>query len=184
VTIDDVERVLVVGNGGAGKTWMADRLGERLGLPVTHLDRPYWRAGWEPTPREEWVALQPALVAPDRSIIDGDYSSTLDLRLPRADTVVFLDLPRLVCIWAVLRRWWRYRGHWRPDMAEGVNEKIDPTFLRWVWNHPRDRRPRILAHLATAPAGTDIVRLTSRHAARVWLERIAPGTRAGTRTAP
>ena len=65
------------------------------------------------------------LVQGERWIIDGNYGGTMQLRLAAADTIVFLDLPRLVCVWARSRRWLRYRRRSRPDMAPGLNDKLD-----------------------------------------------------------
>ena len=86
-----MERVLVIGCGGSGKTTFARRLAERSGLPLIHLDRLHWRPGWRATPQEAWRATVKEIVARERWIIEGHYGGTLDLRLPACDTVVFLD---------------------------------------------------------------------------------------------
>ena len=99
-----MERVAVVGSGGAGKTTFARALGERTGLPVVHLDEHHWLPGWVEAPREEWHALQEALIDRDRWIVDGNYGGSFDTRFARADTVVVLALPRAQCILGVLRR--------------------------------------------------------------------------------
>src|SRR6201995_1710403 len=114
-----MRRVLVIGSGGAGKSTFARRLGARLGLPGKHLDASYWKPGWVETPKEEWRRSVERLVEGDSWVIDGNYSGTLEVRLAACDTVVFLDLPRRVCIWRVLKRVLTYRDGSRPDMAEG-----------------------------------------------------------------
>jgi len=88
------DRVAVIGCGGAGKSRLALALGRRLDLPVVHLDEHYWRPGWQPTDPSAWRALQERLVSRHSWVIDGNYLSTIDLRLGAADTVVFLDLSR------------------------------------------------------------------------------------------
>src|ERR1051325_11561095 len=118
-----MRRVLVIGSGGAGKSTFAARLGERTGLPVVHLDAHYWRAGWRETPREEWDARVDELLAADEWIIDGNYGGTLARRLAACDTVIFLDLPRTLCLWRVVKRRALFRGRSRPDMAEGWPER-------------------------------------------------------------
>lgn len=158
-----MRRVLVIGSGGAGKSHFARRLGERLGLPVIHLDRLYWRAGWVETPKDEWRRKVEALVRGEAWVMDGNYSGTLEVRLAACDAVVFLDLPRAVCLWRVLRRVLTYREGSRPDMAEGCPEKIDLEFIRWVWGYPARNRPKILALLESeAAAGRRVFRLRSR----------------------
>ena len=141
-----MNRVAVVGSGGAGKSTSARRLGDRLGLRVIHLDEHYWQPGWVATPSDEWHAVQRELIAGERWIVDGNYGSTLDLRLERADTVVVLALPRWRCLLGVLRRWLRYYG--RDVQAPGCPERVELAFLRWVWNYPTTGRARLQAALA------------------------------------
>ena len=85
------ERILVLGPCGAGKSTLAAALGERLGLPVIHLDKEYWRAGWVEPPQAEWLGKVEELIARPRWVMDGNYGGTLARRLERADCVVTLD---------------------------------------------------------------------------------------------
>src|SRR5262245_11527403 len=105
-----MQRVLVIGSGGAGKSTFATRLGAATGLPVVHLDARYWRPGWVPTPKQEWTRAIDEISARDAWIMDGNYGGTLDRRLAACDTVLFLDLPRVVCLRRVLWRSLRYWG--------------------------------------------------------------------------
>ena len=164
-----MRRILIIGPGGAGKSTLARKLGERLGLEVFHLDRLYWRAGWVETPRDEWRGMLAELIARDAWIMDGNYSGTLDLRLGRADTVVLLDLPRVLCVWRVLKRWISYRGEARPDMAEGCPEELRLKFALWVWSYQRRTRPKVLALLAAGDPGRAVIRLRSRREVEQFL---------------
>jgi adenylate kinase family enzyme len=166
-----MQRVLVIGSGGAGKSTLAARLGERLGLPVVHLDALYWRAGWVATPDDEWARRVAALAAGDAWVMDGNYGGTLDARLAACDTVVFLDLPRRLCAWRVVRRAIRFYGRTRPDMAPDCPERFSLAFLRWVWDYPRSRRPGVLRKLAALDQGQRVVVLRSAAA----VERFAAG---------
>jgi adenylate kinase family enzyme len=143
-----MRRVLVVGCPGAGKNTFARRLGATLGLPVIHLDFHYWRPGWQLPDLAAWREQVTALVAPPAWVIDGNYANTFDIRMPRADSVVWLDYPRAVCMRRVLRRVIKGYGHTRADLPPGCSEKFDLEFLRYVWDFPRAQRPRI-------PAGID-----------------------------
>ena len=165
---------MVIGSGGAGKSVLSRRLSERTGLPVIHLDREYWGPNWQPMTEEQWEARVRELVKRERWIIDGNFGGTIEIRLAAADTVVFLDLPRLICLWNVIRRWATYRRGGRPDMTPGNAEKLDLKFLRWIWGYPRTRRPGIVAQLEALPPTTQVVRLTSHAAARAWLDAVSP----------
>jgi len=156
-----MNRVLVIGSGGSGKTTVAKALSLQTGLPLIHLDSLYWRPGWEPTPREEWSERVQQLVSQDRWIIDGNYSGTLDLRLEACDTVVFLDLPPLTCLWRVLKRQARYAGRVRPELPAGCPERLTWEFLTWVWTYRSRRRPEILRKLATLDRGKRTIILRS-----------------------
>lgn len=167
-----MRRVLVIGSGGAGKSTFARRLGEKLGLPVIHLDRLFWHAGWVETPREEWKRKVEELCAGETWLIDGNYSGTLEIRLAACDTVIFLDLPRTLCTWRVLKRAVTYRHGRRPDMAEGCRERIDLKFLYWVWSYPSRRRPKILARLRELSGGTRVFILRSQAEVERFLEEV------------
>jgi adenylate kinase family enzyme len=154
-----VNRVAVLGPGGAGKTKLAHEIARRTGLPVVHLDLLFWRPGWKEPRRGEFRHALDEAVAGERWILDGNFLSAGDARFERADTVVFLDLPRTTCLARVLWRALRDRRRGRPDLPDGCREGFDLAFLRWIWRFPRDNRPRILERLAQTPA--DAVHLRS-----------------------
>ena len=156
-----MRRVLIVGSGGAGKSTVAVLLGARLQLPVIHLDAHYWHPGWVATPRDEWHAQVAELVERDAWVMDGNYGGTMEQRLAACDTVVLLDLPRVVCLWRIVRRAIRYAGRSRPDMTPGCAETLSWAFVWWVWSYPSRRRPDVLRRLAALPASTRVVRLRS-----------------------
>ena len=94
---------------GAGKSTFSRALSAKTGLPVIHLDVHFWKPGWVPTPDDEWRAKQRGLLAGEAWIVDGNYHATLDLRLERADTVVFLDTPWWICTQRAFARGLRKR---------------------------------------------------------------------------
>ncbi|HVF90708.1 MAG TPA: AAA family ATPase, partial [Blastocatellia bacterium] len=108
----------MIGSGGAGKTTFAKQLGARLDVEVIHLDSIYWHPGWVETSKAEWLKTVEELLKLDSWVMDGNYSGTLDVRLQACDTVIFLDISRLICLWRVLKRLIKYRNRSRPDMAE------------------------------------------------------------------
>ena len=168
-----MRRILVVGSPGAGKTVVATRLAAGLGLPLVHLDREFHLPGWAEPPLEQWVARVEELIAAEEWVIDGNYGSTMELRLSRADTAVFLDLPTLTCVIGVLGRVRRWRGRSRPDMADGCPEHFNLEFLRYTLRFRRDTRPRVVERLARFDG--DVIVLRSRRAVRRYLVSPPPG---------
>jgi adenylate kinase family enzyme len=122
-----VERVVILGRGGSGKSTAARRLGAKTGLPVVELDKKFWRSDLTPTPPLEWRRFQEELISPDRWIADGDLGpyDSVDVRLAAADTVVVLDFSLLRCALQSLRR---------------SRERAD--FWLWVWSWRRRSRQR------------------------------------------
>ena len=169
-----MQRVLVIGSGGSGKSTVAAQLGELLKLEVHHLDKFYWRAGWVEAAPEEWIKTVTELINTESWIIDGNYSGTLELRLRKCDTIVFLDMPRVLCLWRIMKRFFLYRDGTRPDMAEGCRENLNFEFVSWVWNYPRRSRPKIVKRLQAHAAEKQIIWLRSRKEVKRFLA--SPGT--------
>jgi adenylate kinase family enzyme len=149
-------------------------LADRTGLPLIHLDRVFWQPGWVETPREAWRSKVAALAAQERWIMDGNFDSSLDLRLPRADTLIWFDYPAWRCLWRALKRVGASYGRVRPDMGDGCPERIDFDFLRYIARFNQIQRPRIAAQIAHH--GTHLTPIIIRRDAhaRACLDRLAP----------
>jgi adenylate kinase family enzyme len=149
-----VERVVVFGRGGAGKSALARELGTATGLPVVELDKEFWSVDLEPLAPEEWARRQAILAAQPRWIMDGDLGlyDVVEPRLRRADTVVVLDLPLWLCAWRARRR-----GPARRD------------FWEWTIRWPRHSRPSLLRAISELAPRADVVILRTRRSVRRWL---------------
>lgn len=130
-----MKRVMIIGCGGSGKSTLARALGEKTGLPVVHLDQIFWSPGnWEHLGREEFDTLVEAEMEKPAWIIDGNYNRTLETRLERCDTVVYLDFNRFACLFGWMKRVIGNWGRAREDMAQGCVEWFDPEFAQWIWS--------------------------------------------------
>ena len=137
-----MQRILVIGSPGAGKSTLAQSLSERLNLPLIHLDREYFGPGWTTPSRSEWRERVTALAAQPAWIMDGNYASTFDVRVPRATAIIWLDLPRWRCALSVLWRVAKNYGRTRPDLGVAGPERFDWTFMRWIWSYPEKMRAK------------------------------------------
>ena len=146
-----MQRIVILGNGGSGKSTLARALGQRLALPVVHLDTLFWEPGWAEPDAEQFRTRVSEAIATDTWVCEGNYARrTFDLRLPRADLIIWLDTQRLTCVTRVVMRSITNRS--RPDLAAGCAEKWDRVFLKYVWRFDRDYRPGIEAiRLAIGP---------------------------------
>jgi adenylate kinase family enzyme len=165
-----MRRIAIVGNGGAGKTVLANRLGEALRIPVTHLDALRYDTDWNLVPEAAFADRQRDVVAADEWITDGNSLNTLPIRAAVADAVIVVDPPPLVCLWGVLQRRCRYRGGQHPD---GTFDRITIDFLRYVIRYRRRHLPRTLARIAEHGPHTMVVHLTSRRQIDGFVARLA-----------
>lgn len=162
-----------MGCGGSGKSRLARELGRLIEAPVTHLDAEYFDDQWNPMPMEKFEARQRDLVAGPRWVIDGNYNSTLQVRLEAADTVIFMDLPTRSCLRGILARQVRHGSG--QDRASGVYNRITPGVLRYVLRYRRTMRPRVRAKIEQFAADAEIIVFTSRRHARRFLSSVARG---------
>ena len=166
-----MERIIIIGCGGAGKSTLARKLGEVLDLPVVHLDKLFWKPGWVETSREEFDALLAQELAKDKWIMDGNFNRTMPERIKRCDTIIYLDFSRFACLMGVLKRVITTYGKVRPDMGEGCPERIDLEILKWVWNFNKNKRESYYKLLNEAENVETIV-LKNRRAVKLFLKSL------------
>ncbi|WP_044022197.1 DNA topology modulation protein [Bacillus sp. SG-1] len=173
-----MKKVAIIGSGGSGKSTLARRLGLALDTNVWHLDQLLWKPNWTPVKREEQTEIQEALVKNDKWIIDGNYNSTLNIRLEAADTIIFLDISRYVCVYRVFKRMIKFRNKTRPDMKEGCHEKLNLKFLKWIWDYPKTKKPIVLAKLENLSTEKEIIILRSSEEVEEFINFVECKTKA------
>lgn len=156
-----MKKILIIGSGGAGKSTLARRLGEMTGIEVIHLDKLHWKPNWTGTPKDEWRKTVERELKKDSWVMDGNFGGTMELRLAACDTVIYLDFPRMICLYRAVKRILTYYNRTRPDMGEGCRERLDFEFLHWVWTFRKRAKPEIEERLKRAGKDKKIFRLRS-----------------------
>ncbi|WP_433235586.1 topology modulation protein [Streptosporangium sp. CA-135522] len=165
-----MNRVAIVGSGGSGKSHVARELGRLLDAPVTHLDAVFYDDEWNALPPEKFEAAQRELVSAPRWVIDGNYNSSLHVRLAACDTVVMMDVPTWAALWGIFSRQAR---HGAGQHTAGVYNRIHWGVITYVATYRRRMRPKVLAKISEFAADKQVILLTSRTQTRRWLEQVA-----------
>ena len=186
-----MRRVSVVGTSGSGKSTLAAALAVALGADFLELDSVYHQAGWEPLPTSEFRRRVASVVAGERWVIDGNYSKVRDLVWGRADTVVWLDLPRRTVmrriIWRSFRRaagrvelWNGNRERWRNLFTLDKEESV----ISWAWQTHAANRVKYEAAMADPGNGhLRFVRLARPAAVRRFLRAASRSASGRSRSA-
>jgi len=112
-----------------------------------HLDQFYWQPNWVETEKTIWTKKVVELSNKSEWIIDGNYGGTLDIRIQRADTIIYLDIPIVKCLYRITKRIVKYNGKVRPDMPVGCKERFDLEFYHYVLTFNKRKRKGILSKL-------------------------------------
>ncbi|MEO8141745.1 MAG: topology modulation protein [Sphingomicrobium sp.] len=165
-----MQRVMIIGPCGAGKSTVSHVLAARLCLPLIHMDQLNWQPDWVDAGNDRLRGLLAVEVAKERWLIEGNYGSTMPMRLERADTIIYLDYPLPLCLWRLMKRIVTNYGRTRPDMPDNCPERFDPGFLWYVmrWNQgPRQRTEQSLRDHEQK-----VIRLKNPRALALWLATV------------
>lgn len=158
------KRVLVVGCSGGGKSTLSLKISESFDLEYFSYDRDVrWLPGWQVRDRDEQRQIVADLVRRDRWVMDGTTVSTFDLRLPRADLLIWVRVPRRVALGGVARRVLANYGKVRIDMAEGCPEQLpDREFLSYIWTFETRVAARIVSAIDRFGPSVPVATLSKR----------------------
>ncbi|MDH0334661.1 adenylate kinase [Metapseudomonas otitidis] len=174
------QRISIVGGSGAGKTYLAKLLSQRLGLPHIEQDAIFHQPGWQPLPREEFREQVAQALATPRWVVEGSYSATRPLILARAETVIWLDLPRTLVMYQIVTRTLG-RLLTRKTLWNGNRERLrnvmslDPSrsIILWSWTRHGLYRERVIAEQQDpANAGIRYICIRSRADLHTFLDRL------------
>jgi len=164
---------MVIGCSGAGKSTLARKLAAMTGLPLIDLDGLYWRPGWIAPPTEEWRGIVTDAAAALEWVMDGNYAGTFDLRMPRADAIVWLDCPRRLRLWRVVKRTARNFRRNREGLPPECPEHLNWKFLKYIWTFDRDHKPLIDAAINRFDVGSRLFRLSSDRGTAEFLRMVS-----------
>ena len=182
-----MRRVSIIGTPGSGKSTLGRELASALGVPFLELDSVFHQPGWVPLPEEEFRRRVGDAVAGERWVVDGNYSKVRDIVWARADTVVWLDLPKRIVmrrvIWRSVQRaargtelWNGNREHWRNLFSLDKEQSI----ITWAWQTHAQNRAKFTAALADQEnVELDVVRLKNPAEVRRFLRSVPAGPKSG-----
>ena len=134
-----MQRIIVIGCPGSGKSRLSRALHNKTGIPLYHLDMMYWKADKTTVEKSVFLERLSAVLKKDEWIIDGNYGSTMELRMAACDTVIFLDYPLDVCLDGIRER----RGKPRSDMP-WIETEEDAEFIEFIKNYNEQQKPKVL----------------------------------------
>ncbi len=171
------DRILVLGCSASGKSTLSGKLSNMIDAPHISMDREvFWKSGWTARNRQEQREIIVELVKRDRWVMDGTNPSSLDIRLPRADLVIWTRMSRAVAYVGLAKRWLRYRGKVRPDLADGCPERFpDWEFLSYIWNFEKELAPLCIQNIDEFGSQTPVLVLRSHSETHRLLELAVVG---------
>lgn len=158
-----MKKVIVIGCPGSGKSTVSQALHNKTGIPLYHLDMMYWNADKTTVEKSVFLERLSAVFEKDEWIIDGNYGSTMELRMAGCDTVIFLDYPLDVCLDGIKER----RGKPRSDMP-WIETEEDAEFIEFIKSYNEQQKPKVL-ELLKKYSDKNIIVLESREQADSFL---------------
>ena len=170
-----MQRIWITGSSGSGKTTLANIIGRKLNLPVYYNDKIYWMENWLERPANEQIEITKVITEDDKWIYEGNRlgGCKKDGRFNRCDTIVFLNINRLKCLYRFLKRYYQYKGTVRPHISDGCIEKIDMTILKLIlFDYPRKNNLRQKLFTEAMKAKKRVIILNGSKGVKKWLNTL------------
>ena len=161
--MSELKKIIVIGCPGGGKSTVSRALHNKTGIPLYHLDMMYWNADKTTVEKSIFLERLSAVLEKNEWIIDGNYGSTMELRMAACDTMIFLDYPLDVCLDGIRER----RGKPRSDMP-WIETEEDAEFIEFIKSYNEQQKPKVLELLAKY-GDKNIVIFKSREEADAFL---------------
>jgi adenylate kinase family enzyme len=163
------QRISIIGPPGSGKSTLAGLLSQQTGIPAISLDAHYFEPGWIVKSPEERNRITVELASQPAWIMEGLWGSTMHLRLPVSDMIIFLDFPTHICFPRVIKRLLTHYGRVREDAAPGCPERWDWEFIKFVWNN-NERRERVWTQVKHHAGQTQLIVLKNPLQVKLFLQ--------------
>ena len=150
----NIKRIAIIGNAGSGKSTLTQKLHKITNLPVYYLDQYFWKPGWVRTDPDEYKKMHDAICDKEEWIIDGINLRVMEYRIKKADMIIFLDLPRYICLYRIFKRTFQNYGKETLSSPKGCPERFNwefIKFLKWVWDFKKKYPAKIREFLSKYP---------------------------------
>jgi hypothetical protein len=172
-SLRQARRILVLGSPGSGKTLLSTSLSRHLGLELLRLDDFFWKPGRVRMPTDEWRQLVVKLASRPTWIMDGTYEASLDLRIPVADAIVYIQSSRWACLWRVVTR--RLLSRWRHHDESTHGHAITSFFVRYVFRFPAVTQPEVFRLIAQQGCGKPVIVLGAANEVDLLMRQLEHG---------
>ena len=135
-----MQKIIVIGCPGSGKSTFSKSLHKIIGIPLFHLDMMFWNSDKTTVEQSVFYERLSKTIQNDKWIIDGNYSSTMELRMQACDTIIFLDYSLDVCLNGIQER----KGKARSDMPWIESDEYDEAFIEFIKNYNSQCRPQVM----------------------------------------
>ncbi|QVK17659.1 AAA family ATPase [Mycoplasmatota bacterium] len=168
-------RIWITGSSGSGKTTIANKLGNKLNIPVYHRDRITWKENWQERSEKEQIEIIKEISEKDKWIFDGNKfsASKNDGRFDNCDMIIHININRFLCLYRGVRRYLKHRHHTRPEFSEGCYEEYNMEAIKYVlFGYPKKKYERQLLFNEARKLGKEVIILNGRKEVRAWCNKL------------